>query len=278
MSLLAAVVESSPANYYFQLSDTSGGTDIFESPFEVQSLPDRFGALNITVTDAQSAIITAQPNNGAGINAAAVLQLGCPSSQQAVTIQNDGTRDQIEVGRPATSGVIISSAPANGGTGSIIVNSSVGTEKLELGANPVSFKNITLSATGSATTLFSKPPGLDAGYAVVPELANGTGTVGNTAASLITNPATPGLYVLMVSCSTASSISAQLSAVCYFNGTKWSAGGVTEVVANFVGTVLIAPAATTAANLILTNNSGASLTNISYIFVPIFAGVITGMP
>jgi hypothetical protein len=274
MSLLAAVVESSPANYYFQLSDTSGGTDIFQSPFEVQSKPDAFGALNISVTDAQSAVISAQANNGAGINAAAVLQLGCPSSTQAVTISNNGTQDQLNVGRPGVAGLLFSSSAAAGGVASITTDSTVGTEVINIGPT-TNAPTCIVVGPGNAFTVANSPY---TSQVVVPELANGTGTIGNTFASALTNPVAPGLYAVMVACSTATSIAAQISSVCYFNGTKWSAGGVAEVTANFVGNVTLAPAVTTAFTLVLTNNSGASLQNISYCFVPIINGFISGMP
>jgi hypothetical protein len=114
---------------------------------------------------------------------------------------------------------------------------------------------------------------------VVPQLANGTGTVGNAAGVVIANPPTPGLYYVGVSCSSLDgpSVASQIGTICFFNGATWKVGGVIEV-PNGTGTVSLSPAPGTAATINFFNNSGGNVVNISFIKFPLFNGLITGMP
>lgn len=79
MSLLAAVVESSPAEYYFQLSSSGGGDDSV-SPAKVVSTPLGQGALVLTANDAQTCAVYGSAQ-GVAANPAAALILGCAPSQ-----------------------------------------------------------------------------------------------------------------------------------------------------------------------------------------------------
>ena len=273
MSLLAAVVESSPEKYYFQL-DSQGGREVLTSPAVVLSQPDATGALVLTSNDAQTCSIYGSAQ-GVAPNAAAALILGVPASPAAVTVFNSASKDIMQIGRSAVTGVQISSAATNGGVMQIAGDSAVGTETIQIGPNQNALNALQVGPA-LAVSLAASPY---TSQVVVPQLANGTGTIlGNTGVTL-TNPATPGLYYIAASCSSVDgpSVASQISCIANWNGATWKTGGV--AITNVgTGGVFFGPTPGTAANIDFFNNSGGNLVNMSFIKFPLFNGVITGMP
>jgi hypothetical protein len=281
MSLLAACVEPNPQGYYFALSNDSGVT-VLESPLNVENT-SQTAAVSISIDANANTIISgaaAPPNT---FNAASTY-LGVPSSTQAAQLSYNALQgtDNFKVGRPSVSGPLLVGAISAGGSGQIQMNSNVGTETLLLGANPTSYRNITLAANGQS--LFSQPPSLNAVYSVTPVLVNGTGVLlGGGGTYNIPNPAGAGLYCIMVSCSSLDtfSVASQISCIGYWNGTAWKVGGVTGVdngAGPALGIIRMAPEPVARANLVLENTAGTNAINLSVITLPIFTGAITGMP
>jgi len=273
MSLLAAVVESSPEKYYFQL-DSQGGREVLTSPAVVLSQPGATGALVLSSNDAQTCTITGSAQ-GVGVNPAAALVLGCAPSQAAVTISNSAAKDILQVGRAAVSGVQISSAATNGGVMQINGDSAVGTETIQIGPNTNALNALQVGPA-LAVSLAASPY---TSQTVVPQLANGTGTIPGNSGVVLTNPATPGLYYIAASCSSVDgpSVASQISCIAMWNGATWKTGGI--AIANVgTGGVSLSPAPGTAATINFFNDSGGNLVNMSFIKFPMFNGLITGLP
>jgi hypothetical protein len=273
MSLLAAVVESSPSEYYFQLS-SSGGGDVSTSPAKVVSTPDATGALVLEAADNQSVAVYGSAQ-GVAAAANAVLTLGCAPSQASVTISNSAGVDTMQVGRAAVSGVSISSAATSGGVMQINGDSAVGTETIQIGPNTNALNALQIGPALGVSLAFSPYTS----QVVVPQLANGTGTIPGASGVVLTNPATPGLYLISASCSSLDglSVASQISTIAMWNGATWKTGGVIEV-PNGTGTVSFSPAPGTAATISFFNNSGGNVVNMSFIKFPLFNGLISGMP
>jgi len=272
MSLLAAVVSPNPQEYYFQLKN-QGGAEVLTSPAKVLSTGGT-GALVLTAADSQTCAIYASAQ-GVGANPAAALTLGCAPSQGAVTISNSAGVDTMQVGRAAVSGVQISSAATNGGVMQINGDSAVGTETIQIGPNTNALNALQVGPA-LAVSLAASPY---TSQTIVPQLANGTGTIPGNSGVVLTNPATPGLYWIGVSCSSLDgpSVASQIFTIAKFNGATWKTGGIGEGVVG-TGGVTLSPAPGTAATINFFNNSGGNLVNISFIKFPLFNGNITGMP
>jgi len=273
MSLLAAVVESSPSEYYFQLSSSGGGDDSV-SPAKVVSTPLATGALVLTANDAQTCAVYGSAQ-GVAANAAAVLTLGCAPSQASVTISNSAAKDTLQVGRTGVSGINITSAATSGGVMQINGDSAVGTETIQIGPNQNALNALQVGPA-LAVSLANSPY---TSQVVVPQLANGTGTILGNSGVVLTNPATPGLYYIAASCSSLDgpSVASQIFTIANWNGAPWKTVGIGECVVG-TGGVTLSPAPGTAATINFFNNSGGNLVNISFIKFPLFNGAITGMP
>jgi hypothetical protein len=240
----------------------------------VVSTPAGTGALVIESNDAQTCEIYGSAQ-GVAANPAAALILGVPASQGAVTISNSASKDILQVGRTGVSGVSISSAATSGGVMQISGDSAVGTETIQLGPNTNALNALQIGPA-LGVSLAASPY---TSQVVVPQLANGTGTIGNAAGVVLSNPATPGLYLIAASCSSLDgpSVASQISTIAMWNGATWKTGGVIEV-PNGTGTVSFSPAPGTAATINFFNNSGGNVVNMSFIKFPLFNGLISGMP
>jgi hypothetical protein len=273
MSLLAAVVESSPSEYYFQLS-SSGGGDVSTSPAKVVSTPLAQGALVLEAADSQTCAVYGSAQ-GVAIAANAVLTLGCASSQESVIISNSASKDTLSVCRTGVSGINITSAATSGGVMQINGDSAVGTETIQFGPNTNALNALQVGPALAVSLALSPYTS----QVVVPQLANGTGTIPGASGVVLSNPATPGLYLISASCSSLDgpSVASQMSTIAMWNGATWKTGGVIEV-PNGAGTVSFSPAPGTAATINFFNASGGNLVNMSFIKFPLFNGLISGMP
>jgi len=275
MSLLAACVEPNPQGYYFALSNDAGVT-VLESPLNVENA-SQTAAVSISIDANANTIISGAAAAPATFPAASTF-LGVPSSTQAAQLSYNALQgtDNFKVGRPSVSGPLLVGAISAGGAGQIQMSSNVGTETLVLGANTTNFQNLTLGP-GPVSKFIQAP---SVASAVTPVLVNGTGTLlGGGGTFNIPNPAGPGLYCILVSCSSLDtfSVASQINNIAYYNGTAWKVGGVTGV-DNGIGVIRMAPEPVARANLVLENTAGTNAINLSVIVQPIFLGAISGMP
>jgi hypothetical protein len=272
MSLLPDQTFYNPASSFFE--ETGANGSVIQGPVTVQSSPDQEGAVIISATDSQTASVYGSAQ-GVAVNPAAALVLGCAPSQSAVTISNSASKDILQVGRAAISGVQISSAATNGGVMQISGDSAVGTETIQFGPNTNALNALQVGPALAVSLALSPYTS----QVVVPQLANGTGTIPGASGVVLSNPATPGLYLISASCSSLDgpSVASQMSTIAMWNGATWKTGGVIEV-PNGAGTVSFSPAPGTAATINFFNASGGNLVNMSFIKFPLFNGLISGMP
>ena len=271
MSLLASCTERRPEAFYFALSNAATGT-VLEAPVQIQN-DDNSHAAVINCGPAGSVFLSGSATGA--INPAAALVLGPESSQAAVTITNNAGSDFMQVGRATVTGLTLGSAATLGGAMSIKGDTVVGTEVINIGPNAnapaclqIGPANSHVVATSPYTT-----------QVVIPQLANGTGTIPGNSGVVLTNPGTAGLYWVAASCSSVDgpSVASQIGCLCYYNGATWKAGGI--AIANVgTGGVSLSPAPGTAATINFFNDSGGNLVNMSFVRMPLFNGLITGMP
>ena len=254
--------------FNFVLDSGSGTTP---SPLNIVN-SDGSARLSLAVNAAQSASISVVASVP---NAAAALTLGPASSTGAVTISNSAATDILQVGRAGVAGIQLSSAAVAGGAMSIVGDNANALNTISIGPNTNAPSCVTVGP-GNAFVVTASPYTTQT---VVPQLANGTGTIPGASGVVLTNPATPGLYLIAASCSSLDgpSVASQLSTVAMWNGTTWKTGGVIET-PNGTGTVSFSPAPGTAATMNFFNNSGGNLINMSFIKFPLFNGLINGMP
>lgn len=272
MSLLPDQTFYNPVSSFFE--ETGANGSVIQGPVVVTSSPDQLGAAVISATDAQTVSIYGTAR-GVAVNPTAALVLGCAPSQEAVTISNDAGVDSLVVGRPAVSGIQLSSAAVLGGAMYITGDNANALNTISLGPNS-NAPNCVQIGPGNAHVIAASPYTTQS---VTPQLANGTGVIpGNTGVTL-TNPATPGLYYIAASCSSVDgpSVASQISCIAMWNGATWKTGGV--AIANVgTGGVFFGPTPGTAANIDFFNNSGGNLVNMSFVKFPLFNGLITGLP
>jgi hypothetical protein len=272
MSLLPDQTFYNPASSFFE--ETGANGSVIQGPVTVQSSPDQDGAVIISATDAQTASVYGSAQ-GVAVNPTAALVLGCAPSQQAVTISNTAGVDSMVVGRPAVSGIQLSSAAVLGGAMYITGDNANGANTISLGPN-TNAPNCVQIGPGNAYVVAASPYTTQT---VTPQLANGTGTILGNSGVVLTNPATPGLYYIGVSCSSLDgpSVASQIFTIAMWNGATWKTGGIGEGVVG-TGGVTLSPAPGTAATINFFNNSGGNLVNISFVKFPLFNGLITGFP
>jgi hypothetical protein len=258
--------------FYSVLNTGASGETQIQSPL---AIVDANGPTSLTLTAVANGSASVVASSTAATAATAVLQLGVPASATAITIDNAASIDRLTVGRSGVTGLRLSSAATAGGAMAIVGDDAEAANTINIGPNSNAPTAI-IVGPGNAFTVSASPY---TSQTVVPQLANGTGTVGNSTGVTIANPATPGLYYVGVSCSSLDgpSVASQIGTVCYFNGATWKLGGVIEV-PNGTGTVSLSPAPGTAATINFFNNSGGNVVNISFFKFPLFNGAITGMP
>jgi len=257
--------------FYAALNTGSSGTTV-ANPLTIVN-PAGPSDASISVSAAGSVFIQGQ-SVAAGA-ATAVLQLGVPTSSTAVTIDNAANQDRLTVGRVGVSGIQLRSGTTTNDAMAIVGDNAVATNTITIGPNS-NAPNCLQIGPGNAVQLAASPY---TSQVVIPQLANGTGTILGNSGVVLTNPGTPGLYYIGVSCSSLDgpSVASQIFTVCYFNGATWKVGGIGEGVVG-TGGVTLSPAPGTAATINFFNNSGGNLVNISFFRVPLFNGAITGMP
>ena len=257
--------------FNFLISRNPG--EVLASPVLVESSSQTAG-LRLACADSGAVTISGVAPVGSPALNSAVTTIGVPSSTQAVSVlynSSQGT-DNLYVGRPGVSSVQVRGSISNGGSGSVFMNSTVGTETLVLGANATSYNNITLAASG--VTTLAQPPNLlgtyNPGYQVIGTLGSGVGVT-------LTNPTVAGLYAVMVGTTSTDgpSVAAQASCLAYYNGTTWNLGGCFFGPANGGGNSEIAPTPTTKANLIFKQTSGNNILGFACSMIPVFNGPIS---
>jgi len=279
MSLLADQTFFNPSTSFFQEAG-DGAATVIPTPLEVENAA-KTAALSISVDANANSIISGAAAAPATFPAASTY-LGVPSSQQAAQLSFNALQgtDNFKVGRPSVSGPLLVGAISAGGAGQIQMSSNVGTETLLLGANSTNYQNLTLGP-GPVSKFIQAP---SVASAVTPVLVNGTGVLlGGGGTFNIPNPAGPGLYCIMVSCSSLDtfSVASQINNIAYYNGTAWKVGGVTGVdngAGPALGIIRMAPEPVARANIVLENTAGTNAINLSVIVQPIFLGAISGMP
>ena len=258
--------------FYAALNNGAGGEVQIQSPLAVV---DANGPTAVTITAVANGSASVVASSTSATAATAVLQLGVPASATAITIDNAASIDRLTVGRSGVTGLRLSSAATAGGAMAIVGDDAQAANTIAIGPNS-NAPYCVVVGPGNAFTVAASPY---TSQTVVPQLANGTGTIPGNSGVVLTNPATPGLYYIGVSCSSLDgpSVASQVFTVCFFNGTTWKVGGIGEGVVG-TGGVTLAPAPGTAATINFFNNSGGNLVNISFIKFPLFNGAITGMP
>lgn len=258
--------------YYAALNNGAGGATQIPSPLAVV---DANGPTAVTITAVANGSASVVASSTAVTAATAVLQLGVPASATAVTIDNNAAQDRLTVGRSGVTGLRLSSAATAGGAMAIVGDDAQAANTISIGPNSNAPSCIVVGP-GNSFTMAASPYTTQT---VVPQLANGTGTIPGNSGVVLTNPGTAGLYYIGVSCSSLDgpSVAAQIFTIAFYDGAKWKVGGIAEGV-DGTGGVTLAPAPGTAATINFFNNSGGNLVNISFLRIPIFNGAITGFP
>jgi hypothetical protein len=262
------------SQFYSVLNTGAGGETQIQSPLAIVDTAGSINAAaNISVSPAGSVFITGTSNSPS--SGAAVVQLGVPASPQAVSVYNDTSNDIVQIGRPGVAGLLLSSADVAGGVMSIVGDNANALNTITIGPNSNAPSCVQVGP-GNAFVLAASPY---TSQTVVPQLANGTGTIPGNSGVVLTNPATAGLYYIGVSCSSLDgpSVASQIFTIAFYDGAKWKVGGIGEGVVG-TGGVTLSPAPGTAATINFFNNSGGNRVNISFIKFPLFNGQITGMP
>ena len=257
--------------FYAALNIGSSGTTV-ANPLTIAN-PAGPSDASISVSAAGSVFIQGQ-SVAAGA-ATAVLQLGVPASSTAVTIDNNTNQDRLTVGRVGVSGIRLSSGTATNDAMAIVGDNAVATNTITIGPNSNAPACVTVGP-GNSFTVAASPY---TSQVVIPQLANGTGTIPGNSGVVLTNPGTAGLYYIGVSCSTLDgpSVASQIFTIAFYDGVRWKVGGIGEGVVG-TGGVTLSPAPGSAATINFFNNSGGNLVNISFLRLPLFNGAITGMP
>jgi hypothetical protein len=260
------------SQFYATLNTGAGGETVISSPLAIVNAN---GPTSLTLTAVANGSASVVASSTAVTAATAVLQLGVPASATAITVDNAANIDRLTVGRSGVTGLRLSSAATAGGAMAIVGDDAQAANTISIGPNS-NAPSCVVVGPGNSFTMTASPYTTQT---VVPQLANGTGTVGNSAGVVLTNPATAGLYYIGVGCSTLDgpSVASQISTIAFYDGAKWKVGGVIEV-PNGTGTVSLSPAPATAATINFFNNSGGNVVNISFFRIPLFNGQITGFP
>ena len=260
------------SQYYATLNTGAGGETQIPSPLAVV---DAAGPTAVTISAVANGSASIVVDSGSATAATAVLQLGVPASDTAVTIDNAASRDRLTVGRSGVTGLRLSSAATAGGAMSIVGDDAQAANTITIGPNS-NAPSCVVVGPGNSFTMAASPYTTQT---VVPQLANGTGTILGNSGVTLTNPGTAGLYYIGVSCSTLDgpSVASQIFTIAFYNGATWKVGGIGEAAVG-TGGVTLSPAPGTAATINFFNNSGGNLVNISFVRLPLFNGVITGFP
>jgi len=260
------------SQFYAALNNGAGGATQIQSPLAVV---DANGPTSVTITAVANGSGSVVASSSAVTAATAVLQLGVPASATAITIDNNAAQDRLTVGRSGVTGIRLSSAAVAGGAMAIVGDDANALNTITIGPNSNAPSCVQVGP-GNSFVLAASPY---TSQTVVPQLANGTGTILGNSGVVLTNPPTPGLYYIGVSCSSLDgpSVASQIFTIANFNGTTWKVGGIAEGVVG-TGGVTLSPAPGTAATINFFNNSGGNLVNISFIKFPLFNGAITGFP
>lgn len=257
--------------FYAALNTGSSGTTV-SNPLTIVN-PAGPSDASISVSAAGSVFIQGQ-SVAAGA-ATAVTQIGVPTSASAVTIDNAANQDRLTVGRVGVSGIQLLSGTATNDAMAIVGDNAVSTNVITIGPNSNAPACVQVGP-GNSFVMAASPYTTQA---VIPQLANGTGTILGNSGVVLTNPGAAGLYYIGVSCSSLDgpSVASQIFTIAKFNGATWKVGGIGEGVVG-TGGVTLSPAPGTAATINFFNNSGGNLVNISFIKFPLFNGQITGFP
>jgi len=195
-----------------------------------------------------------------------------------------------------TQSAVSSSLPFGGGAvvyykGSATGNAGVGVSdsSISIGTNPGSGGGTTFS--GNWNIPLTNPPTFNAGTgssALIPavpvtQTGEAPGTITNNNGATLPTPAVAGLYLYMLSCPSANSGTniasclSQLSAIVFFNGNTFNTGGAFfSSNGNVVGGpnyVSISPSAPNKTSLVLNNQSGNNLTNMSCYVIPLMGNI-----
>lgn len=254
--------------YYCALNSGSSGTTV-PNPLTIVN-PNGPSDAVISVSAAGSVFIQGQSAAaGAGT---AVTQIGVPTSAAAVTIDNAANQDRLTVGRPGVSGIQLLSGTASNNAMAIV------------GDNANALNTITIGPNSNAPACLQVGPGNSFVVAaspyttqvVIPQVV---GNILQSTGVVLTNPGTAGLYYIAASCSSVDgySVASQISTIAFYNGATWKVGGAADAV-NGTGGISFSPAPGTAATINFFNNSGNNLVNMSFVRLPLFNGLITGMP
>lgn len=140
--------------------------------------------------------------------------------------------------------------------------------------------------TGNYSIPLTNPPTFNGGTITpvpVTQTGQAPGTITNNNAGTLPTPAVAGLYLYMLSCPSANSGTniasclSQLSCIVFFNGATFNTGGAFfSNNGNVVGGpnyVSISPSAGAKTSLVLENQSGNNLTNMSCYVIPLMANI-----
>jgi hypothetical protein len=260
------------SQFYAALNTGAGGETVIPSPLAVVNVD---GPTSLTLTAVANGSASVVASSTAVTAATAVLQLGVPASATAITIDNNATKDRLTVGRSGVTGLQLVSGATGANAMAIVGDDANALNTITIGPNSNAPSCVQVGP-GNAFQIAASPYTTQT---VVPQLANGTGTIPGNSGVVLTNPPTAGLYYIAVSCSSLDgpSVASQIFTIAKFNGTTWKVGGIGEGVVGSGG-VTLSPAPGTAATINFFNNSGGNLINISFIKFPLFNGAITGMP
>jgi hypothetical protein len=149
--------ESSQSSYGLDTTSFNGVVEINNDLYTGKSITisDGSGTLTLEVDPSGNANIF--PVAGVAGYSTANTSIGCASSSNAVTISQGllggQPLDQLVIGRPTTSGILLQGSLAADNHGYIRMNSSTGTEILSLGAGNFLNSQITLDRANNSVTI-----------------------------------------------------------------------------------------------------------------------------